>query len=67
MEIEKVIRIVSLFLLLAAFALHVASRILFPESTHAFGLPISIVLLLCMANLLRETGKTTEKEDNSNR
>lgn len=70
MPIEKVIRIVSLFLLLAAFSLHVASRLLFPDASHAGGLPIWIVVLYCLLGLWRkkpETADASEDEEPANR
>lgn len=64
MPIEKVIRIIALFLVVAAFALHVATRLLAPEASHGADLPIVIVQLLCLTIVWRETGKP---EENSNR
>lgn len=63
MEIEKVIRILTVFLVVAAFAVKVASQLMFPEASHASDLPIVIVLLLCLTNIWRRTAK---KEKNSN-
>lgn len=64
MEIEKVVRIIVLFLGIAAFALHVATRLLFAEASHGADLSIVIVLLPCLTIVWRETAKT---EKNSNR
>ena len=36
---------------------------MFPQSPHGFNLPIAIVLLLCLTNICRKTGK---QEENSN-
>ena len=63
MEIEKVIRILTVFLVVAAFAVKVATHLMFPQSPHGFNLPIAIVLLLCLTNIWRKTGK---QEENSN-
>ena len=63
METEKVIRILSLFLVVAAFAVKVATHLMFPQSPHGFNLPIAIVLLLCLTNIWRKTGT---QEENSN-
>ena len=60
MEIEKVIRILTVFLVVAAFA---ATHLMFPQSPHGFNLPIAIGLLLCLTNIWRKTGK---QEENSN-
>lgn len=64
MEIEKVIRILTLFLVVAAFAVKIATQLMFPESSHGFDLPIVIVLVLCLTNIWRQTEK---KETNSNK
>ena len=63
MEIEKVIRILTVFLVVAAFAVKVATQLMFPEASHTSDLPIVIVLLLCLTNIWRKTGK---QEENSN-
>ena len=42
MEIEKVIRILTVFLVVAAFAVKVATHLMFPQSPHGFNLPIAI-------------------------
>jgi hypothetical protein len=46
MEPEKVIRIVSLFLLIVAFALHVATRLMFPDASDR---TLSIIVLCLLA------------------
>lgn len=57
MEPEKVIRIVSLFLLIAAFAIHVATRLMFPEApNHTLS-----IIVLCM--LPQEMPSRTEAHD----
>ena len=63
MEIEKVIRILTVFLVVAAFAVKIATQLMFPEASHASDLPIVIVLLLCLTKIWRRTAK---KETNSN-
>ena len=55
MEIEKVIRILTVFLVVAAFAVKVATQLMFPEASHTSDLPIVIVLLLCLTNIWRGT------------
>lgn len=47
MEIEKVVRIVALTLVVAAFALRVATRLLFPDVAPSHDGILAIVLLLC--------------------
>lgn len=64
MEIEKVIRILTIFLVIAAFAVKVATHLMFPQSPHGFDLPIVIVLVLCLTNIWR---KTEKQEENSNK
>lgn len=64
MEIEKVIRILTIFLVVAAFAVKVAAHLMFPQSPHGSDLPIVIVLVLCLTNIWRKTDK---QEENSNK
>ncbi|WP_337656661.1 hypothetical protein [Alistipes sp.] len=64
MEIEKVIRILTIFLVVAAFAVKVTTHLMFPQSPHGFDLPIVIVLVLCLTNIWRKTDK---QEENSNK
>ena len=63
MEIEKVIRIVTVFLVVAGCAVKVATLLSFPQSPLGFNLPIAMGLLLCLTNIWRKTGK---QEENSN-
>ena len=60
---RKVIRILTVFLVVAAFAVKVATHLMFPQSPHGFNLPIAIGLILCLTNIWRKTGK---QEENSN-
>lgn len=62
MEIEKVIRIVALFICMAAFAVHVASRLLMPETSSDFNVPILFLMLLAVTNLWRETARPKQTE-----
>lgn len=62
MPIEKVIRIVALFIVLAAFAVHVASRLLMPEASSGFNVPILLLLLLALTNLWRQTARPKKTE-----
>ena len=64
LEIETVIRILTIFLVVAAFAVKVATHLMFPQSPHGFDLPIVIVLVLCLTNIWRKTDK---QEENSNK
>ena len=63
MEIEKVIRILTVFLVVAAFAVKVARHWVSPRPPPGSTLPIAIGLLLCLTNIWRKTGK---QEENSN-
>ena len=40
MEIEKIIRMLAVFIVVAAFALSVAARLLFPEASHLSDTPL---------------------------
>ena len=55
MEPEKVIRIVSLFLLIAAFAIHVATRLMFPEAPN-HTLSIIARCMLAAGNAISDRG-----------
>lgn len=55
MEPEKVIRIVSLFLLIAAFAIHVATRLMFPEAPN-HTLSIIVLCMLAAGNAISDRG-----------
>ena len=63
MEIEKVIRILTVFLVVAAFAVKVAPHLIFPPSPPGFNQPLPIVLRLGLTHIWRKTGK---QEENSN-
>lgn len=65
MEIEKVIRILSLFITVAAFALCIARYLIFPEASLISNLPITICLVLAVCNIWScSTKKTNEKNLN---
>lgn len=49
MEIEKIIRMLAVFIVVAAFALSVAARLLFPEVSHLSDTPLLILLILSSA------------------
>lgn len=61
MEIEKVVRIVALTLVVAAFALRVATRLLFPDATPSHDGILVIVLLLCAGVIWRGTPRTEKR------
>lgn len=60
MEIEKVVRIVALTLVVA-FALRVATRLLFPDAAPSHDGILAIVLLLCAGVIWRGTPRTEER------
>ena len=64
MEIEQGLRILTIFLVVAACAVKVATHLMVPPSPHGFDLPIVIVLVLCLTNIWRKTDK---QEENSNK
>ena len=61
MEIEKVVRIVALTLVVAAFALRVATRLLFPDAASSHDGILAIVLLLCAGVIWRGTPRTEKR------
>lgn len=63
MEIEKVIRILLLFILIAAFAVHVASRLLFDDASSASGLPIMVALIFSLGGIF-SPAKTENENTN---
>lgn len=62
MEPEKVIRIVSLFLLIAAFAIHVATRLMFPEAPN-HTLSIIVLCMLAIGNAVSDRGSRRRAEN----
>lgn len=61
MEIEKVIRTVALTLVVATFALRVATRLLFPDAVPSCDGPLAIVLLLCVCAIWRRQARTDSR------
>lgn len=62
MPIEKVIRIVALFIVMAAFAVHVVSRLLMPEISSGSNVPILFLMLLALTSLWRQTARPKKTE-----
>lgn len=54
MEIEKIIRMLAVFIVVAAFALSVAARLLFPEVSHLSDTPLLILLILSVCAIWRD-------------
>lgn len=61
MEIEKVIRILTILLAVAALALMFATRLMFPDSSDGSNLPLVITLLLCLTTNLTLTAEKKNK------
>ena len=54
MEIEKIIRMLAVFIVVAAFALSVAARLLFPEASHLSDTPLLVLLILSVCAIWRD-------------
>lgn len=65
MEIEKVIRILTLFLFVLVFALHIASRLMFPEARHVWSLPLVLCLLPAISASFRKKEPNCKKHDDT--
>lgn len=61
MEIEKVVRILTILLAVAAAAVWGATRLMFPDSSDGFNLPIAVTLLLCLTTNLTLTAEKKNK------
>lgn len=66
MEIEKVIRILTIFIVVAAFAIKVATHLMFPDASQASDIPLLIVLALSTANIWRDALRTKKQNENPN-
>lgn len=66
MEIEKVIRILAVFIAVAAFALSVAARLLFPDVSHLSDTPLLVLLILSVCGIWRDALRTKKQNENSN-
>ena len=66
MEIEKIIRMLAVFIVVAAFALSVAARLLFPEVSHLSDIPILILLTLSVCSIWRDALRTKKQNENPN-
>lgn len=65
MEIEKVVRILTILLAVAALAVMFATRLMFPDSSDGFNLPLVITLLLCLSANLTLTAEKKRKNRNN--
>lgn len=66
MEIEKVIRILAVFIAVAAFALSVAGRLLFPDVSHLSDTPLLVLLMLSVCAIWRDALRSRKQNENSN-
>lgn len=66
MEIEKIIRMLAVFIVVAAFALSVAARLLFPEASHLSDTPLLVLLILSVCAIWRDTLRSEKQNDNTN-
>ena len=66
MEIEKIIRMLAVFIVVAAFALSVAARLLFPEVSHLSDTPLLILLILSVCAIWRDALRSEKQTENTN-
>ena len=69
MEIEKIIRMLAVFIVVAAFALSVAARLLFPEASHLSDTPLLVLLVLLILSVCaiwRDALRSEKQNDNTN-
>ena len=66
MEIEKIIRRRAVFIVVTAFALSVAARLLFPEASHLSDTPLLVLLILSVCAIWRDALRSEKQNDNTN-
>ena len=66
MEIEKIIRMLAVFIVVAAFALSVAARLLFPEASHLSDTPLLVLLILSVCAIWRYALRSEKQNENTN-
>lgn len=66
MEIEKIIRMLAVFIVVAAFALSVAARLLLPEVSHLSDTPLLILLILSVCAIWRDALRSEKQNENTN-
>lgn len=64
MEIEKVIRILAIFITVAAFAIKVATHLMFPGASHTGDILILLTLSVC--GIWRDALRTKKQNENPN-
>ena len=63
MEIEKVIRILAIFI---AFAIKVATHLMFPGASHTGDIPLLLLLTLSVCGIWRDALRSKKQNENSN-
>ena len=66
MEIEKIIRMLAVFIVVAAFALSVDAQLLFPEVSHLSDTPLLILLILSVCAIWRDALRSEKQNENTN-
>lgn len=66
MEIEKIIRMLAVFIVEAAFPLSVAVQLLFPEVSHLSDTPLLILLILSVCAIWRDALRSEKQNENTN-
>ena len=66
MEIEKIIRMLAVFIVVAAFALSVAARLLLPEVSHLSDTPLLILQILSVCAIWRDALRSEKQNENTN-
>lgn len=61
MEIEKVIRILAIFIAVAAFAIKVATHLMFPGASHTGDIPLLILLTLSVCGIWQDALRSKNK------
>lgn len=63
---RKVIRILAIFITVAAFAIKVATHLMFPGASHTGDIPILILLTLSVCGIWRDALRTKKQNENPN-
>lgn len=63
---RKIIRMLAVFIVVAAFALSVAARLLFPEASHLSDTPLLVLLILSVCAIWRDALRSEKQNDNTN-
>ena len=65
MEIEKIIRKLAEFIVVADYALSVAARLLFPEASHLSDTPLLVLLILSVCAIWRDALRSEKQNENT--